>query len=70
MPPQQGKRLLDLGDNSFGFGTHIRRQASGIGGSGNKKHISGVADQVSMAAIRSKFLLCLIPELPIPDPCN
>jgi len=28
MPPQQRQRLLDLGDDSFGFGTHIRRQIS------------------------------------------
>jgi len=31
MPPQQRQRLLDLGDDSFGFGTHIRRQISDVG---------------------------------------
>jgi hypothetical protein len=25
MPPQQGKRLLDLADGSFGFCTHLSR---------------------------------------------
>jgi hypothetical protein len=30
MTPQQRQRLLDLGDNSFGFGTHIRRQISDV----------------------------------------
>jgi len=40
IPPQQRQRLLDLGDNGFGFGTHIRRQ------------ISDVRDQVSTAELR------------------
>jgi len=31
MPPQQRQRLLDLGDDSFGFGTHIRRLISDVG---------------------------------------
>jgi hypothetical protein len=30
MPPQQRQRLLDFGDDSFGFGTHIRGQISDI----------------------------------------
>jgi hypothetical protein len=30
MPPQQRQRLLDLGDDGFGFGTHIRRQISDV----------------------------------------
>jgi hypothetical protein len=30
MPPQQPERLLDLGDNSFGFRTHVRRQISDV----------------------------------------
>jgi hypothetical protein len=30
MPPQQRQRLLDLSDNSFGFGAHIRGQISAV----------------------------------------
>jgi hypothetical protein len=30
MPPQQRQRLLDFGDDSFGFGTHIRGQISDV----------------------------------------
>jgi hypothetical protein len=30
MPPQQGKRLLDLGDVAFGFGKHERLSSTSI----------------------------------------
>jgi hypothetical protein len=30
MPPQQGKRLLDLGDIAFGFWTHKRHSSGSI----------------------------------------
>jgi len=32
MPPQQGKRLLDLADGSFGFCTHLSESKLDRGG--------------------------------------
>jgi hypothetical protein len=55
MPPQQHQRLLDFGDNGFGFGAHVRDQ------------ISGVRHQVSTAELLIRTLEKYASDLLIPD---
>jgi hypothetical protein len=41
MPPQQGKRLLDIGNRTFGLSAHrigLSSEAADIGRSGNKRN--------------------------------
>jgi hypothetical protein len=44
MPPQQDERLLDLGDDCFGFGAHIRDQVSEVRDQENRG--AGIGGQI------------------------
>jgi len=49
MPPQQDERLLDLGDDCFGFGTHIGDQLSEVRDQENRGQVSVLRYGVSTA---------------------